>query len=39
MKSVQPVATPCGFAVDGLGFYYIPYKGLRKIKRKRKTPR
>jgi len=32
MKGVQPTAIPCGYAVEGLGFYYIPYAGLPKAK-------
>ncbi|WVZ93689.1 hypothetical protein U9M48_039650 [Paspalum notatum var. saurae] len=26
-KGAKPTATPCGYAVDGLGFYYIPFTG------------
>jgi hypothetical protein len=37
MKVVQPAATPCGYAVDGLGFYYIPYIGVQKNKIEEKT--
>jgi hypothetical protein len=37
MKSVQPVATPCGYVVEGLGFYYIPYNGAQKNKKEEKN--
>ncbi|KAJ1255690.1 hypothetical protein BS78_07G089300 [Paspalum vaginatum] len=26
-KHTKPTALPCGYAVEGLGFYYIPYLG------------
>ncbi|KAJ1255459.1 hypothetical protein BS78_K215100 [Paspalum vaginatum] len=29
-KGAKPTAIPCGYAVDGLGFYYIPYNGKQK---------
>jgi hypothetical protein len=37
MKNVQPVATPCGYAVEGLEFYYIPYNGEQKNKKEEKN--
>ena len=31
-KGAKPTAIPCGYAVDGLGFYYIPFTGKQKEK-------
>ena len=31
-KGVKPTAIPCGYAVEGLGFYYIPYTEKQKTK-------
>ena len=31
------LATPCGYAVEGLGFYYIPYNGAQKNKKEEKN--
>jgi hypothetical protein len=32
LKGVKPTAIPCGFVVEGLGFYYIPYTEKQKTK-------
>lgn len=32
MKGAKPTATLCGYAVEGLGFYYIPHSGKQKRK-------
>ena len=31
------LAIPCGYAVEGLGFYYIPYNGAQKNKKEEKN--
>ena len=32
MKGAKPTAELCGYAVPGLGFYYIPFSGNQKAK-------
>uniref|UniRef100_K3XPB8 DUF4283 domain-containing protein n=1 Tax=Setaria italica TaxID=4555 RepID=K3XPB8_SETIT len=36
-KGAKPTTIPCGFAVVGLGFYYIPYNGKEKAPRENKV--
>jgi len=31
VKGAKPTAILCGYAVDGLGFYYIPYTSKQKV--------
>jgi hypothetical protein len=32
LKADKPLAIPCGYAVENLGFYYIPHVGVQKAK-------
>jgi hypothetical protein len=32
LKADKPIAIPCGYAVENLGFYYIPHVGVQKAK-------
>jgi hypothetical protein len=36
LKGDKPMAIPCGYAVENLGFYYIPHTGVRKARTENK---
>uniref|UniRef100_K3YN77 CCHC-type domain-containing protein n=1 Tax=Setaria italica TaxID=4555 RepID=K3YN77_SETIT len=36
-KGAKPTASLCGYAVEGLGFYYIPYAGKQKAQSENKV--